>query len=290
MIVTVTSMKGGVGKTTIAALLAQSIVQAPGAQALIVDLDPQGGVSSILLGGRIAPPAVCDVLRMELDGMPSGELMAQATRRSRSHDRILLVPAGGDLASLGSAGPPAGLLKDALKSASLPEHTTIIVDTGTMPALVDLGLAAADVVLIPVMLSQQTGRPTINTLQLAIRHRRRVGGLVPVGIGKARWETGELERWANKLRETRALQAMGYRVLPGLPYSKALIRGRWRHGKFPSRFMPPFKAIHSLIWGEPPPRLARTRASPTAGPLHPGDGDADEKEPATILAGIGERS
>ena len=49
MVLTVTSMKGGVGKTTIAAMLSRYIADNRDVRVLIVDMDPQGGMSSILL-------------------------------------------------------------------------------------------------------------------------------------------------------------------------------------------------------------------------------------------------
>jgi len=251
MVLTVTSMKGGVGKTTIAAMLSRYIADNRDVRVLIVDLDPQGGVSSILLGGQIEPPTIYDVLQMEADGNPSGDLLAEALRRSRYHDRIFVVPAIADLAALGYSGYSLDLLRSALENAPLPEDIAIIVDTGSMPALVAQGIAAADAVLVPVMLSQQTARPTINTLKLALNHRRRRGALIPMGIGKTNWETKELDRWTQKLQSSPALVAMGFDVLPGMPYSKIVVRGRWRYGKFPQRFIPPMDAISEFFLDKP---------------------------------------
>ena len=199
-------------------------------------MDPQGGASSILLGGQIDPPTLVDVLRLEVEGIPSGDLMSEAARRSRHDERIFVVPGDADLADLANANPPLSSLNYALESATLPDNTIVIIDTGTHPSLVSIGIVAADIVLIPVMLSQQTARPTINTLKVALHHQRKRGALVPMGIGYAKWEDRELERWQNKLRTSQALIAMGFEVLPGLPYSRIILRGRWRYGKFPKRF------------------------------------------------------
>lgn len=250
MILTITSMKGGVGKTTIAAMLSRYIADVHDVRVLIIDMDPQGGVSSILLGGKIEPPTIYDVLRMEADGNPSGGLLEQVLRKSRYHERIFVAPAAADLAALGQSGFPWDALKFAIENAPFQEDI-ILIDTGSMPALVAQGIAAADAVLVPVMLSQQTARPTINTLKLALNHRHRRGALIPMGIGKANWEKRELDHWEQKLRGSPALIAMGFDVLPGMPYSRTVVRGQWRYGKFPQRFIPSMEAICKFFFDQP---------------------------------------
>lgn len=251
MVVTVTSMKGGVGKTTIAAMIARYLADRDDLQIVVIDMDPQGGASSILLGGQIDPPTAVDVLRLEAEGVPSGELMGETARRSRHDERIFVVPGNADLAALANTNPPLHSLDYALQSTPFHDNTLVIVDTGTHPTLVAMGIVAADIVLIPVMLSQQTAKPTINTLKVALHHHRRKGALVPMGIGNADWEVRELERWQGKLRTSHTLTAMGFEVLPGLPYSRTILRGRWRYGKFPKRFVPTMDAICQFIFQGP---------------------------------------
>jgi len=248
MVVTVTSMKGGVGKTTIAALLARYLAGRGDQTILVVDMDPQGGASSLLLGGRMEPPTLADVLQLEAEGIPCGDLMGRAVRRSPRDERLLILPGDPALAALANSAPPLRTLDHALKSAPFPENTHAIVDTGTHPTLVAMGILAAEVLLIPVMLSQQSALPTIHTLRMALHHRVRRGALIPVGIGHAQWEARELARWEEKLAGSRALAAMGFEVLPGLPFSRTLLRGRWRNGRFPARFIPAMESIRRFLF------------------------------------------
>jgi hypothetical protein len=141
-------------------------------------------------------------------------------------------------------------LKYALDSAPFPENTVLIIDTGTHPTLVAMGIVAADIVLVPVMLSQQTAKPTINTLKVALQHNLRRGALLPMGIGSANWEGRELERWRLKLKTSQALSTMGFEVLPGIPYSRTILRGRWRYGTFPKKFIPVMDDIYQFIFRE----------------------------------------
>ena len=48
--ISVINMKGGVGKTTIAALLSRYAAQSLGRQVLAIDLDPQANLSQALMG------------------------------------------------------------------------------------------------------------------------------------------------------------------------------------------------------------------------------------------------
>jgi len=107
-------------------------------------------------------------------------------------------------------------LKYALESAPFPENTVLIIDTGTHPTLVEMGIVAADVVLIPVMLSQQTAKPTINTLK----------------------------------------------VLTGIPYSRTILRGRWRYGTFPKKFIPVMDEICQFIFHEQADEERSKKANP----------------------------
>jgi hypothetical protein len=247
-ILTITSMKGGVGKTTISAMLARYASEIAPRPVLVVDLDPQAGISTILLGGKIKGPTIADILEMEFRGVSSGGLFHQAARPSRYNDRVLVVASGATLAHFvsPSSSPPPDLLARALQAAPIPDNALVIVDTGTAPDLVRMGVMAADTIVIPIMFSQQTARPTINTLMLASRKAGCRGALAPVGMGKTQWEKKELDRWRKQLLRDEALAAIGFGVLPPLPHSKTIVRGRWRYGAFPRRFEPFFDALYSL--------------------------------------------
>lgn len=271
-ILTVTSMKGGVGKTTISAMLARNAIDVAPHPVLVVDLDPQAGISSLLLGGKISGPTISDVLDSEAHRITSAGLFQEAVRRSRYSDQILVVPSGADLTRFATTNSPtpSNLLAQALWTAPVPENILVIVDTGTSPGLVRLGIAAASAIVIPIMFSQQTARPTINTLVLASRAAGCRGALAPVGMGKTQWENRELDRWREQLLGDQALVTMGFGVLPPLPYSKTIVRGRWRYGTFPQRFEPFFDALYSLA-------VDGKRMRPTQDPSKPRTPSAVER-------------
>lgn len=248
-VLTLTSMKGGVGKTTISAMLARYAVGRDPHPVVLLDLDPQAGLSSILLGGSIEGPTVADILQAESRGMPTRAMFLEAIRPSRFDDRILVIPSNASLAQFGSSVTleyPA-LLASVLDEAPIPNGTLVIVDTGSGPGLVSLGIHAADTLVIPIMFSQQTARPTINTLMLARQIGCSHGALAPVGMGKTQWESKELNRWRKQLLQDETLAGMGFGVLPSLPFSKTIVRGRWRYGAFPRRHVPFFEAILDFV-------------------------------------------
>ena len=82
MLVAIASMKGGVGKSTLAAMLAKHVAGSMGVSVTVVDMDPQRGATILLLGPRKAAshtgPTMYDVLQSELDNIPSHEILARA--------------------------------------------------------------------------------------------------------------------------------------------------------------------------------------------------------------------
>jgi len=263
MVVTVASMKGGVGKSTIAAMLARYIVDNRGSTVAVIDMDPQRGATIVLLGpqmgARIEPPTIYDVLAMELEEIPSTETFAQALRKSPYSDKIFVIPANGELGSLTEMEPPAELLRVALEASPLSQDVTVIVDTGSAHRLCELSIVAADQIFIPITLSHQTGVPTLNTIKIALKHNRVISGLIPIMVGSAKWQEDHISAWRNNLDNSNVLKAMGIDVLPSMPFSQTIVRGKWRWGKLPRRFIPTLDAMYTKLFGKSTPAMENYR-------------------------------
>ena len=82
MVLTVASMKGGVGKSTLSTMIAKFIVDRRGTPVTVVDFDPQRGATILLLGAEYARqqsgPGVYEILTSEQENIPSTELFYQA--------------------------------------------------------------------------------------------------------------------------------------------------------------------------------------------------------------------
>jgi cellulose biosynthesis protein BcsQ len=111
----------------------------------VVDLDPQAGITSLLLDRKISEPTIAEILDSESRGTSSAGLFPKAIRRSRYSDQIFVVPSGAALAYFAtfSSLTPPNLLAQALQTAPILENTPVIMDTGIGPALVRLGIAVS---------------------------------------------------------------------------------------------------------------------------------------------------
>jgi cellulose biosynthesis protein BcsQ len=247
-------LKGGVGKTTASALTALYVEQNQSRPVILIDMDPQGGSTSLFMGSKAKNRlTLFDALRDEMEGMNSREDMWEALYPvPNKNNRLFILPADKRLTSLASSGAPTDLLLYALKSAEYEfngEKPVIIIDTGTAPNIVGMGMYAADAVVIPMMMSRQTVQPTANALAMLVKYRRRLLGILPVSVGKAKWEEATLEAWTEKLSSAPGLQSLGGKIFPSVPHSKSIERGGWVGGSIPSRVVDPLDAIFYELFG-----------------------------------------
>lgn len=262
MITTFTSMKGGTGKTTITGLLANYCSQVLHKRVIIIDIDPQGGCSTLFLGleareiidGK-STPTIFNVLETVRDNTNARAIIAKALVKSPYNENVFILPADYRVTSLMSMGETPELLKYALDDASFAPEILVLIDSGTSPFLVNMSIAAVtDQVFVPLMLSVQNRKPTADTIQLVLRQRKRLGGIIPVGIGNSKWEENSMDSWNERLKSTPLLA--NSKILKGIPYSKTLIHSEWVNQPFPERFMPIFEQIsHSVLNGSDPSKV-----------------------------------
>ena len=252
MLVSIASMKGGVGKTTLAAMLAKYVANSMDIPVTVIDMDPQRGATILLLGPQKASlhdgPTTYNVLKSELDNIPSQELLAQAVVPCSYHDLVRLIPANAALGKLAGPETPRDLLRLALCGSPFPQDPLTIIDTGPDITLCEMSIAAADLVFIPITLSHQTGVPTLNTLQAVFRFDCPIGGLIPTMVGTSLWSEQRVTQWRESLLDTQLVKSRKIRLLPSMPYSQSAIRGTWRWGKLPNMFLPTLDAIKAHIF------------------------------------------
>jgi cellulose biosynthesis protein BcsQ len=255
MIVSIASMKGGVGKSTITALLARRIVDTRNLSVLVIDMDPQRGSTILLLGpkagSKLEYGSIYDVLANTLEGNLPLPTFLKSIRESAYHKDIYVLPATGQLGQLTRTNAPANLLKSTLMQYPLSKDLLVILDSGSNHVLCEMCLAASHLVFVPVTLSQQTAVPTINTLKACLIHETRVGALIPIMVGNAGWQKGTMESWRARLQTSQALKTMGTEVLSPMPFSQTIVRGKWRWGKIPQRFYPPLDEMIHMILNHP---------------------------------------
>ena len=139
-VITVAIQKGGTGKTTSAAILAQAAV-ARGLQVLAVDLDPQGNLG-FALGAN--PAAETGTAYNLLTGRPAAECIHTTAQG------LDIIPADRDLAAITSGTGSARRLREALRPVR-EWYDLIIIDTPpTAGELQYNALMAADGLIIPL--------------------------------------------------------------------------------------------------------------------------------------------
>jgi len=254
----------GTGKTTITGLLANYITQFLKRRVIIVDIDPQGGCTTLFLGTEAreiidgkSTPTIYNVLETVRENNNARAVIAKALVRSPYNENIFMLPGDYRITGIMSLGESPDILRYALEDAGFAEEIVVLIDTGTAPFLVSMAITAAtDMVFVPLMLSMQNRKPTADTIQLILRQRKRLGGIIPVGIGSAKWEEATMASWEERLRSQPLLASA--RILQGIPYSKTLLRSEWVDQDFPERFLPVFTEIVNamgdhLTGGQPLP-------------------------------------
>ena len=139
MIVTFANSKGGTGKSTSAAALAQAAAY-KGKKALVIDADPQGNASHIL-GADTSRAGLLEVL----EGRATAQEAIQATRTGPD-----AIAASWQLQGVRTSQGSAWRLKRALEPIK-EKYNLIIIDTQPAPGeLQDNALAAAEYLIIPL--------------------------------------------------------------------------------------------------------------------------------------------
>ena len=254
MVITIASMKGGVGKSTLSTMIAKFIAEERGTPLTVIDLDPQRGATILLLGARYAKqdagPGIYEILQSEQDNIPSTELFYQALVVSPYNELIRVIPSDASLAQLRGPETPRELLSLALEDAPIGDNETVIVDTSPDVTFCEMGIQASDIVFIPITMSHQSGVPTLNTLQALLHAEKQIGGLIPTLIGRAKWQEARIEAWRESLMQTDLVKGRGIDVLPAMPFSHSIPSGKWRWGKLPKGCPEMLDAIYVKLFGE----------------------------------------
>ncbi len=254
-VVTITSRKGGVGKTVCTSLLARYFTEQEGREVLVVDLDGRGGITSVLHDQPIRKqdPSIAELLAVAGDQGDTQELFRQAViQTGLEHSKhwqdqggaLYLLPAKPSLDSILAAHPPT-LLKTLLDSLPLPEDSLVLIDTGSDGSSVLMGVAAADVVFLPLKYSRQDVHPTVETLRTIILEQKdngtaALGGLIVNQAKDTHWEQTYQEKYTQlfqKFKSRTNLLSASEEIFIPLDQSRIIQRGLHMDWSFRDSFL-----------------------------------------------------
>jgi cellulose biosynthesis protein BcsQ len=211
-IITISSRKGGVGKTAITSLLARYMTEVEGKKVLVVDFDGRGGITSLLnkktKGVGKDDMSIAEMLLVAEQQGNVRDAYDQAVietglENSKNWDdnggSLYLIPSKPALDSIIPESDPA-LLKTLLHDLEIPADYVVLIDTGSDNHCVVMGIAAADIVFLPMLLSRQDVHPTIETLRTVFNTQKKVGGAVLGGMvvnqsGGTMWEQDYIDKY-----------------------------------------------------------------------------------------------
>lgn len=226
-IITVTSLSGGMGKTTSSILLAKKLARM-GCKVLAVDCDPQSSLT-FFLGHQIEAndPTLLEMLM--------GSIEPKASIYPTSHRNLYLIPADGHLAKaqeyLASSGMGAAVLKQLLQEIAIFDYC-VIDSPPQKTQLAMTAVGAADWLLIPIEATTKGVNSLLRTLELE-QGLRKLGAFKGQILGVVPFR----DRWFGRSQSTDsrdAIQMIGEispdlfifpSVLESEQYKKALRQG-----------------------------------------------------------------
>ncbi|MBC8554669.1 MAG: ParA family protein [Candidatus Brocadiales bacterium] len=216
LIVSIASLKGGVGKTAITSLLARYFTEIEGKQVLVVDFDGRGGITSLFHHKSISEdmPTVVDLLQDVFKGINPTDTFSKAVIQTGLEKKYGWDDNGGSLfllpcdPSLDDYLPykDSYLLKDVLCNINFSEENIILIDSGADITNIKMSVAAADIIFLPLILGKQDVHPSIETIRAIVIEQSKngspyFGGIVLNQNGDTQWENTYIENYQQVLNK-----------------------------------------------------------------------------------------
>ncbi len=264
-IVTITSRKGGVGKTVCTSLLARYFTEVEGKKVVVVDFDGRGGITSVLHNKPIQNQemSVSELLLVAFEQGDVREVLARALIETRLEKSKHWEDNGGSLYLLPSKpsldtilpGKNSSLLRIALHNLGLSDEYIFLIDTGADGNSVLMGVGAADVVFLPLKFSRQDVHPAVETLRTIIMEQNgngkaALGGLIINQAGNAKWEQEYINNYTQlfeKFKSKTNLVSASDDLFIHLQQSRIIQRGSFMDWSFRDNFLDTAKRMADAV-------------------------------------------
>lgn len=219
-VITFASRKGGVGKSTCVALLARYYAEVEGRKVIIIDLDARGGATYLLTHVDLGKEdlSISEVIQVASNQGNFQDVFNQAvidTGLSKNKNwvdnggRLFLLPSKPNLDTV-LASTHHSLLGSVIRNISLPDDVLILIDPGSNSDSVLSGVSAADVVFLPLLMSQLDVKPVFETLRTILRAQREsennkpiLGGFIFNQPRPTKWTEEYIKQYSLVLEEYR---------------------------------------------------------------------------------------
>ena len=264
-IVTITSRKGGVGKTVTTSLLARYFTEIEGYQVIVVDFDGRGGITSLLWKEAITRSdlSIVEMLMTASEGCDVRDVFTLALIKTGLEDTkywkknqgsLFLLPSKPELDDV-VIGQDISLLRIVLNNLELTDKYLILVDTGSDSRCVQMGITAADVVFLPLNYSRQDVHPTVETLQIIFTNQKGngrgvLGGLIVNQAGNTKWEQSYEKNYQElfyKFQNKTGLESATEKLFFKLKQSRIIKRGTYLDWTFREDLLETARSIATAI-------------------------------------------
>ncbi|EMO20667.1 CobQ/CobB/MinD/ParA nucleotide binding domain protein [Leptospira santarosai str. HAI134] len=162
-VIAVVNQKGGSGKSSTSTIIAKSIADT-GKKVLIIDTDPQGGITSLLLPKIPAEEKRKGIYDILVGEDPEFNINVVLTNHSTVGDRLYIIPSDHRFDLIYSTISPF-VLKQCLEDFASKNFDVVIIDTPpTVQGITRSAILFADKIIVPCEISQQAHGPTEYTI------------------------------------------------------------------------------------------------------------------------------
>ncbi len=249
MILSVSNHKGG-GETTVSTLLAAYTAGRTDKKILLIDADHNRGSSSIFFSNREPEYSIFDAFQCyaedPYDTVSISGAMKKATVKAGGYENLFVLQSSRKLAQITALGLEAEALKDMIEIAHFDRYPLVIIDSGTVPCIVSMCITACDRLIIPMMMSRQCIGPTRNTISLARRKHAEILGLLPLTVGRSKWDRAILEDRAEIIHDSPEL-GWELGLMDGTSQSRSIVKADLGGGNFPAAALPAMETIFPAL-------------------------------------------